>query len=624
MDKIPLINPRLINVVSAKVDKVPVSTLKVPVTILKAEVVSSEPIQSQSNQALNKQSQAQNPQQVQQPESKHNQPQEKQASQNSYSKDQQYRVVLKVAEQTIETVSKESFKKGMLLDVKVNPGPELKILAPTHEKPLDQTSAKAAMQQLLADRIPKIQSTGFNKLIDQLSSLMSGTAAKTPVLSNSAHSPLEKRLASSDSTINLKASTASLSTKQALAQLAYQSLNPVVTKNASTIPGDASATASLSSHSTNSSQLTNASKLNNISAEQQIKNWLQQLPSSKDISTSAGLKNALNNTGIKAEAQLGQLAQQLTDLGKVGHGRSENNGADLKSQLSANSIFQQLQKIQQKIFSSNEAPSTPINPKNLTSALQNTARSLEQSSKVLSELNNASLEPNSNRWQNPLLNNQAYASFNDLLKDPLLQNPSSNNKFALSQILSQLTQQDDSHARIPLNWPARSGNEMTVLRTLQNLLAHIEREQGIQMQQTDSGSSNSLSNNPNQTALQNQQWLPLLMNHHEQFRLIEFFINKEEQANTQGEKKSHWFINLHFELPQLGQLGIEISMFENECNTIFWSESTSTLSQISHHVQPLRQRLTEQGIIVNDVQSRHGTLTKRKQNFEQRLVDIET
>jgi hypothetical protein len=41
-------------------------------------------------------------------------------------------------------------------------------------------------------------------------------------------------------------------------------------------------------------------------------------------------------------------------------------------------------------------------------------------------------------------------------------------------------------------------------------------------------------------------------------------------------------------------------------------------------VQPLRERLTEQGIIVSDVQSRHGTLSKRKQTIEQRLIDIET
>lgn len=618
MDRIPLINPRLINVVSAKADKTPVA-------ILKAEVVSSEPILSQNKHAQSKPSQTQETSRTQESsqtkEPRQNQPQEKQANQNPDSKEQQYRVVLKVAEQTIETVSKENFKKGALLDVKVSPGPELKILPATQEKPLDQASAKASMQQLLADRIPKIQSTGFNKLIDQLSTLLSETAAKTSVSSDSAHSSTEKSLAGINSNTDLKAPAASLTTKQALAQLAYQSLNSSVTKNAATVPSTASTNASTSAHS---------------NAEQQLKNWLQQLPSSSDINTSAGLKNALNNTGIKAEAQLGQLAQQLTQLGKARHSGSDNNRAGLKNPLSANNIFQQLQKIQQKIFSnnfsnsfsnsfSNNNTAPPFsNTKGLASALQNTAQSLEQTSKVLSGLNNASLQPSSSSWQNPLLNNQTYTSLSDLLKDPLLQNPSSNNKFALSQILSQLTQQDDSSTRIPLNWPARTGNEMTVFRTLQNLLAHLEREQGVQMQQADSASSNSLNNNPNQTAAQNQQWLPLLMNHHEQFQLIEFFINKEEKTNNQGEKKSHWFINLHFELPQLGQLGIEISMFENECNTTFWSESASTLSQISQHVQPLRQRLTEQGIIVSDVQSRHGTLAKRKQSFEQRLVDIET
>ena len=96
MDRIPLINPRLINVVSAKADKTPVA-------ILKAEVVSSEPILSQNKHAQSKPSQTQETSQTQ--ELRQNQPQEKQANQNSDSKEQQYRVVLKVAEQTIETVS---------------------------------------------------------------------------------------------------------------------------------------------------------------------------------------------------------------------------------------------------------------------------------------------------------------------------------------------------------------------------------------------------------------------------------------------------------------------------------------------------------------------------------------
>ena len=63
---------------------------------------------------------------------------------------------------------------------------------------------------------------------------------------------------------------------------------------------------------------------------------------------------------------------------------------------------------------------------------------------------------------------------------------------------------------------------------------------------------------------------------------------------------------------------------DNECSTTFWSESSSVLSQISQHIQPLRQRLSEQGIIVNDIQSRHGLLEKRKHNIQQRQVDIST
>jgi hypothetical protein len=227
------------------------------------------------------------------------------------------------------------------------------------------------------------------------------------------------------------------------------------------------------------------------------------------------------------------------------------------------------------------------------------------------------------QWQNPLLNN-SLLSLDDLLHAPLLQNPSSNNKFALSQILTGHTlagqgDQPNGGLRIPLNWPERSGNDAIIIRNLQNLLGHIEREQIQQIQLSEANQGN----NPNQLQ-QTQQWVPLLINYQQQLQLIEFYMDKEEKLNQAGEKKNHWFINLHFDLPKLGQLGIEISMFDNECNTTFWSESSSALNQFSQHIQPLRERLTEQGIIVNDIQSRHGTLEKRKHNIQQRLVDIKT
>jgi hypothetical protein len=610
MDRIPLINPQLVKVVSAQAERT--ST-----PVLKAEVVSSEPVKSppaQTDSVDNKNS----------------------TDNKSAADEQHYKVVLKIGKQQLETISTENFKKGSQLDVKVMPGPELKIItsdkiprsAQPSTTPTSQPLAQAAMQQLLADRIPKIQTQGLTKLIDQLSQLMQGTkraSTETPIVTK-ADSLLAKAL-SSDSTPSSKpeSNTAAPSTqsqnpqttKQVLANLVYQSLakQPLITNQ-----------------SLNSKMSAIESKpLPSSSPVQQVKEWIQQLPNSSDISNSTGLRNALNNTGVRAESQLSQLALQFAALSKVPQSTTTHHRPSGDS--NANNIFQQLQKIQQKIFSKSPEPASPTD---LGGIVKNTAKKLDSGSqRILSGLNltqqntalpnptlsisNALTQTTSN-WQNPLLNSQAYSTLNELMKDPLLQNPSSNNKFALSQILNHSANHADSAIRIPLNWPERSGNDATFLRTIQNLLGHIEREQGIQLQQSDS----NVANNPNPTTTQNQQWLPLLIHHQQQLQLIEFFIDKEEKKNAQGEKKNHWFINLHFDLPTLGELGIEISMFENECNTIFWSESSSTLSQVSQHVQPLRERLTEQGIIVSDVQSRHGTLSKRKHNIEQRLVDIET
>jgi len=605
MDRIPLINPKLIKVVSANADNR-------PTPVLQAEVVSSEPIKE--------------------------------------SKDQQYKVTLKIGQQQLETISPENLKKGTQLEVKITPGPALKIISsqqdqasPTSNSALNSSSnsqavAQSALQQLLADRIPKIHSQELPKLIEQLSQLVTGTKAL----------PLNiDEMTAAIKNTNIDAQPIlKHNNQQALANLVYKSLagslGQKTEPSTSTIAAPLTATAQAATKESTETPL------------QQVKSWLQQLPNTDDISQSTGLRNALNNTGARAETQLSQLAQQFLVL-------NQKTESPLETQNS-NSLFQQLQKIRQKMLSSPPDPSAktdlaslvkntaqtlanntqqvlsnlkmnPINkaasqadPQTVTTAAKLSPLSNPASSSIPSPLQNPLPSPPSNptssasNWQNPLLNNQAYSTVNELLQDPLLQNPSSNTKFALSQLLTTQGEQGNNHVQIPLNWPERGGNDAILFRTLQNLLGHIEREQGLQMQQADI----NLANSSQPATTQNQQWLPLLINHQQQLQLIEFYIDKEEKQNGQGEKKNHWFINLHFDLPQLGKLGIEISMFENECNTTFWSESPSTLSQLSQHIKPLRQRLTEQGIVVTDVQSRHGTLVRRKHNIQQRLVDIKT
>ena len=601
MDRIPLINPNLI--------KVSTVSERASVSVLRAEVISSTPV---------KQSQDSHP-------TTEDKNQSDTTSKNArQSNIQEYKVVLKIGQQQLETISKSDFEKGSHLKVKILPGPELKIINGDQDiqkvtKPVI-SQAKMLVQQLLADRIPQIQQQELPNLIKQLSQIINSASNSSQTTTVSEHS-LEKNSHEN----NQNTQGAKFTNQQALGNQRYLQQSKLFgTKTETT-----------------DTKITSAN-----TAVQQVKAWLQQLPKEHDISNSTGLRDALNNAGPQAEKQLRNLAQQSLNM---------------TNKQSANNIFQQLQSLQKGLskdllsqndvanYSTKEAakitnsgsPNLKAEFKtDLASIVKRTAKALSDNSQiVLSSLikskptntstntpTTPSLASGSSKqssvapyqWQNPLLNNSA-VSLNDLLNAPLLQNPSSNNKFALGQILTRHNEQPDSSLRIPLNWPERAGNDAPLIRTLQNLLGHIEREQIQQMQSAEANQGN----NPNQLQ-PNQQWVPLLINHQQQLQLIEFYMDKEERQNEAGEKKHHWFINLHFNLPKLGQLGIEISMFDNECNTTFWSESSSTLNQLSQHIQPLRQSLTKQGIIVTDIQSRHGTLEKRKNNIEQRLIDIKT
>ena len=608
MDRIPLINPKLVKVSS--------TIEKVPAPILRAEVVSSTPIKEQVKEQVKEQT-------------------ENQSKDTTKTNSQEYKIVLKIGQQQLETLSNIELKKGSQIEVKVLPGPELKIINSDQKSALIPTTAtppatstpqaNALVQQLLADRIPNIQQQDLPQLIKQLSQIINRPADSQPATKGSTSlSSLELSAA------GLKPIETKPTTQQSLANQLYQ-------QQGKSIPADTKINSPQLSISNNT--LSNTKLL-------QVKTWLQQLPQSQDIITSTGLRNAFNNAGIQAEAQLSNLAQQSLNV---------------SNKSNANSIFQQLQKLQQGLKQelqqqlapepaqtkdpSQAKKQAPIKnqPIDLSSIVKRTAKVLSDNTQsVLSGLMKSTASPTQastvqtsstqaatalstatpvlipSSWQNPQLNS-SFMNLDELLQAPLLQNPSSNNKFALSQILTNQGQQDDTQLRTPLNWPERTGNDAVLIRNLQNLLGHIEREQVQQMQLAEANQSN----NPNQLQ-QSQQWLPLLINHQQQLQLIEFYIDKEERLSQAGEKKNHWFINLHFDLPKLGKLGIEIAMLDNECNTTFWSESPAALNQLSQHIQPLRQRLTEQGIVVSDIQSRHGTLEKRKHNIQQRLVDVRT
>lgn len=624
MDKIPLIKPELVSAVTTNAR----SNADASTPILKAEVVSVSPAAKGGDKEAEK-------------------------------------VVLKIGQHQIETISAknlspELLKKGNQLEVKLLPGPELKIISQTPSPELSKQAATLenklptqAIQQLLLDRFPNTQSKDISSLIKQLAALIGQESSNPKATSND--SPLTS-------------------------STAYKTELPHT--------GSANLTASSTGTIQTAKAITTDSQLT------QVKTWLQQLPQSQDISTATGLKNALSNTGIHAENQLKTLAQQNLSLLKAPATHTKANSS-AKTNISANGIFQQLQSLHNKILQTDSKPSqnTEANANSsnsqtgstkLSDIVNKTAQALSNSShQVLSKLAKTSLSPlntanasnsktspslststnssisstaqgphqthpkasslvsspgdnsalikagqqlnqaqtlSSSSWQNPLLTSQ-HASLESLLNDPLLQTPSHNNKLALGQILAVQTPQD-TQPKVPLNWP-EAQSEGALLKTLRTLFGHIEREQLQQLSDGQQGAGLS-SSNPVTSQTVNHQWLPLLINHQQQLQLIEFYIDKQERQDKQGQKKQLWFINLHFDLPKLGEMGIEISLFENECSTTFWSQNRSSLSSIAQQVQPLRQSLTEQGIVVNELQSRFGLLEKRKRNIQQRLIDIST
>lgn len=568
MDKIPLIKSTLVNAVANKSQH--------SARILHAEVVSSSP-------AIN----------------------------NSQKNQQQFNVELKIGQHNIATLSSHDLKPGSQIDVKILPGPELKIINSEQNIERNQASSnapkiEALAQQVLADRVPKISQQDTATIVKQLSQQLSQQQPAQQPTSPSTQPPFEASLNNP------------LNNALSVGNKLYQSLQNLGLTESNLSQGIVATSTKIDSR-----------KL----LQQGLKNWLNNLPQSQHISTATGLQNALNNTGILAESQLLKLSQQQLNLP-----RPLND---------ANAIFQQLQKASALAFNKpaqqdkSAAGTLENSPVSLSQRVKNTAKLISDSSQqALANLNKSfttashqSIPTQTSAvgidWQSPLFNSQQYTTLEGLLKDPLLQNPSSNNKLALAQIIGLGTNKHTSFnsqqppPNIPLNWPDRVGNDATLLRTLQNLLGQIEREQIQQMQSNEGAQISSANAQANPQAPQ-QHWLPLLVLHQQQLQLIEFIIDKEEVESTQGEKKLQWFINLHFELPVLGKMSIEIAMLDNECSTTFWSESKTALSQISQHIQPLRERLTEQGILVNDIQSRYGTLAKRKINIEQRLVDITT
>lgn len=171
----------------------------------------------------------------------------------------------------------------------------------------------------------------------------------------------------------------------------------------------------------------------------------------------------------------------------------------------------------------------------------------------------------------------------------------------------------NSATQLPLQWPQeRQTSEAS--NAIRALLSHIEVEQFKHAQH----------DKPNWT-------LPLFWKDEHGVQEAQIHIEGEpEKDHTNARKKiRQWRIRLHFDLPNLGKLGIDIAISAHtdarDVEATFFSNQAHTLQQLNTKLMPLKARLEQLGVNVSDIHVRHGDLPVKSQpSIQQRLIDERT
>lgn len=171
----------------------------------------------------------------------------------------------------------------------------------------------------------------------------------------------------------------------------------------------------------------------------------------------------------------------------------------------------------------------------------------------------------------------------------------------------------NSATQLPLQWPQeRQTSEASNL--IRALLSHIEVEQFKHAQ----------NDKPNWT-------LPLFWKDDHGVQEAQIHIEGEPEKDNQHAQKKirQWRIRLHFDLPNLGKLGIDLTINAHtdtsDVEATFFSNQAHTLQQLNTKLMPLRARLEQLGVNVSDIHVRHGDLPVKSQpSIQQRLIDERT
>ena len=354
--------------------------------------------------------------------------------------------------------------------------------------------------------------------------------------------------------------------------------------------------ASIVAHLLNTHLNTHSSTPYPKAVQQILQQWQQQLPSSDQLSQAPILKQHLQQSGLSYEKHLYEALAPLlrsepqhpaSALFKQLVARHFAPLPSLADSLSAASATTRIGQILQALKTQLEIPATSLPTAKADST--NTALLSRSGAPEPAQPSSASAHPPS--LLNTLLSSDA--------------------KAVLSKALLAWT----NSTLLPLH-PQATPQLPELYQQLQKALSHIEHEQSQWLQQTQ-GQSNS----PHW-----QLTIPLVFQHQQHPQELRIHIEKEEQESDNKHKKGKhilWRLRLYFELSELGPLDISLELMLPKIKAIFWSTQSDTLTQLNHHLRPLKKQLRELGAEVEELRVQYGQLPEPERNkINHHWVDI--
>ena len=154
----------------------------------------------------------------------------------------------------------------------------------------------------------------------------------------------------------------------------------------------------------------------------------------------------------------------------------------------------------------------------------------------------------------------------------------------------------------------------SLLRLTAALLSRIQHHQFQSMGQTQSFADGS-----SQTVWQ----LDLPLRDGQQFTQVQMRIQRDQPApdKRDAEPMPQWEIRLAFNLDQLGPLQAIARLYKGRVSSEFWAEQPSTLQLVSTELGQLRDRLLTRGLDVGELSCHRGSPPEPHKAVQQRWID---